>query len=111
MLDTLSSEDFTPLLGQCCRFRAAPWPEVELQVQSIRQKPLSQVPGREESERMPFVVELVATADTELVDAVGQLQLPAAGELPARTLDNVWISRTGAMGRDRRYCYFQLPFN
>ncbi|WP_434632140.1 hypothetical protein [Chromobacterium sp. CV08] len=111
MLDTLRSEDFAPLLGHCCRFCAAPWPEVELQVQSILQKPRSQVPGREGCERTPFVVELVATASTDMVDGVGTLRLPATDDLPARTLENVWISRTGAMGRDRRYCYFQLPFN
>ncbi|AXE29659.1 hypothetical protein DK842_06965 [Chromobacterium phragmitis] len=111
MLDTLSCEDFAPLIGHSCRFQAHPLPELELKVQSIRQKPLSQVPGREGVERTPFVVELVAASQTDLVDAVGRLSLPAVGALPERTLDNVWISRTGAMGRDRSHCYFQLPFN
>ncbi|POZ59954.1 hypothetical protein [Chromobacterium alticapitis] len=112
MLDQLQSEDFLPLIGQSCRFQSQQQPEVELRIQSVRQKPLSQVPGWETTQRTPFVVELVA-GDTAslLVDAVGRLQLPATADLPERVLDNVWISRTGAMGRDRSYCYFQLPFN
>ncbi|WP_047250396.1 hypothetical protein [Chromobacterium subtsugae] len=111
MLAELRSEDFAPLLGQSCLFSVEQQPELELRIQTVRQKPLAQVPGREDTQRTPFVVELVAARATELVDAVGTLNLPAADGLPERRLENVWISRTGAMGRDRQYCYFQLPFN
>ncbi len=111
MLNQLCREDFVPLIGQVCHFRVPELVELELQIQSVRQKPLSQVPGWEAEQRTPFVVELIAVGTTPLVDAVGHLQLPAAENQPERTLENVWISRTGAMGRDRQYCYFQLPFN
>ncbi|QEL57005.1 DUF6916 family protein [Chromobacterium paludis] len=111
MLNTLRSEDFQPLIGQACRFQAPQQAEIELRIQAVRDKPLSQVPGWETEQRMPFVVELVASETTQLVDAVGRLRLPASGTQPERVLEDVWISRTGAMGRDRSLYYFQLPFN
>ncbi|UTH76154.1 hypothetical protein [Chromobacterium sp. IIBBL 290-4] len=111
MLDKLRSEDFAPLIGKNCTFRVLQMPDVELRIQSIREKPLSQVPGREGQYRTPFVVEMVAAGEAQLVDAVGQLSLPQTDSQQQRTLENVWISRTGAMGRDRDFSYFQLTFN
>jgi len=110
MLDKICSDDFMPLLGQTCYLHAAPYPELALQVHAVRQNPRAQNPYLQDN-RVPFIVELTADPLTPLVDVVGQLRLPASASTVQRILEDINISRTGAMGRDNQFSYFQLIFN
>ncbi|UDM17747.1 hypothetical protein [Vogesella sp. XCS3] len=109
MLANIQAEDFMPLLGQPClmcneQFAAG----ITLHIQAIRLRPLAQLPG---SARSPFVVELAMPEPAPMGDLQGQLRLPAAVGGPEITLDEVWVGRVAAAGRDPAWAYFQLPFN
>jgi hypothetical protein len=111
MLDIICSDDFMPLLGQYCYLNAPPYPELALQVSAVRQKPLAQIPHQKGKNRVPFIVELMTSTSTPAVDVVGELRLPASESTAEKIVEGVNISRTGAMGRDNQYSYFQLIFN
>ncbi|BAK77460.1 hypothetical protein NH8B_2661 [Pseudogulbenkiania sp. NH8B] len=110
MLATLCADDFIGLVGQYCSFQSEHHPELTLQIQAVKLRPQAQTPSAT-SRRTPFVVELAASPNTTVVDAVGRLTLPGHGTVETRQLDLVWIGRVIPAGRDPSLAYFQLPFN
>jgi hypothetical protein len=111
MLAHLCAEDFNALLGQVCLFETPAFAPLAMEIKSVRLKPLAASPFGEPGRRTPFVVDLLGDPQTRVVDAVGILSVAGPGGHDVLRLDDVWISRVGAMGRGSEHAYFQLVFN
>jgi hypothetical protein len=55
---------------------------------------------------MPFSVEFNSLKPTEFVDGLCSLELPELGQV-----ENIFVSRVPAMGRDPDVGYFYIAFN
>lgn len=103
MLQLVQSEHFQPLLGKICALSLPDGSAIDIQIESIKDTPQARMPN---STRMPFSVELNSLEPTFFVDGLCALELPGFGRL-----EDVFVSRIPAMGRDPTLGYFFIAFN
>ena len=102
MLNVVTLEQFRPLLAQPSVLYLPDGSALQIQVQGLRPAPEASLPG---SAREGFSVSLNSLGPTDFVD--GLCRLP----LPDMCLEQVFVSREPAMGRDGERGYFCIVFN
>ena len=102
MLNVVTLEQFRPLLAQASVLYLPDGSALQIQVQGLRPAPEASLPG---SAREGFSVSLNSLGPTDFVD--GLCRLP----LPDMCLEQVFVSREPAMGRDGERGYFCIVFN
>jgi len=103
MLEQVQNQHFQTLLGQTTTLRLPDGSELPIHIDSLEQKPRSQLPN---SERVPFGVGFNSLEPTEFVDGLCAMELPGLG-----AVQNIFVSRVPAMGRDPAVGYFHIAFN
>ncbi|MDI2593074.1 hypothetical protein NYP20_00740 [Pseudomonas sp. N3-W] len=103
MLEQVQDQHFQPLLGQTATLRLPDGSELPIHIDSLEQKPRSQMPN---SERVPFGVGFNSLEPTDFVDGLCALELPGLGPV-----QDIFVSRVPAMGRDPAVGYFYIAFN
>lgn len=103
MLEQVQDQHFQTLLGQTSTLRLPDGSELPIHIDSLEQKPRSQLPN---GARMPFSVGLNSLEPTEFVDGLCTLELPGLG-----AVQDIFVSRVPAMGRDPAVGYFYIAFN
>ncbi|WP_395609759.1 hypothetical protein [Pseudomonas sp. B22129] len=102
MLNLVTPEHFRPLLDRTSVLYLPDGSALPIQVQSLTDAPKATVPG---SPRGAFRVLLESLAPTDFVDGLCRLPLTNA------CLEDVFVSREPAMGRDSGRGYFCIVFN
>lgn len=102
MLNLVTLEHFRPLLARTSVLYLPDGSALPIQVQSLRETPDATLPG---ALRGAFSVRLSSLGPTDFVDGLCRLPLPGA------TLEQVFVSREPAMGRDSERGYFCIVFN
>lgn len=103
MLEQVQDQHFQPLLGQITTLRLPDGSKLPIHIDSLEQKTRSQLPN---SERVPFSVGFNSLEPTEFVDGLCVLELPGLG-----AVQDIFVSRVPAMGRDPAVGYFSIAFN
>jgi len=103
MLQQVQHQHFQTLLGKTGTLRLPDGSELPIHIDSLEESPRSRMPN---SERMPFVVEFNSLQSTEFVDGLCALELPDLGYV-----EDIFVSRVPAMGRDPGVGYFYIAFN
>ena len=103
MLQQVQHQHFQALLGKTGTLRLPDGSELPIHIDSLEESPRSRMP---KSERMPFVVEFNSLQSTEFVDGLCALELPELGYV-----EDIFVSRVPAMGRDPGVGYFYIAFN
>ncbi|MGL6247429.1 DUF6916 family protein [Pseudomonas sp.] len=103
MLQQVQSRHFQALLGKTGTLRLPGGSELPIHIDTLKETPCSQMPN---SERMPFSVEINSLKPTEFVDGLCTLELPELGQV-----QDIFVSRVPAMGRDPGLGYFYIAFN
>jgi hypothetical protein len=103
MLQHLTGEQFQPLLDQPHSMRLPDGQELPIQIHAIAERPRSRL---SDTHRMAFSVQLRSLAPTDFIDGPCSLQLSAT-----QRLEDVFVSREPAMGRDERFGYYCIVFN
>ncbi|MBD9610603.1 hypothetical protein IB245_03745 [Pseudomonas sp. PDM02] len=103
MLQQVQHQHFQALLGKTGTLRLPDGSELPIHFDSLEESPRSRMP---KSERMPFVVEFNSLQPTEFVDGLCALELPELGYV-----EDIFVSRVPAMGRDPGVGYFYIAFN
>jgi len=103
MLQQVQHQHFQALLGKTGTLRLPDGSELPIHFDSLEESPRSRMP---KSERMPFVVEFNSLQSTEFVDGLCALELPELGYV-----EDIFVSRVPAMGRDPGVGYFYIAFN
>ncbi|WP_248732345.1 hypothetical protein [Pseudomonas sp. MWU13-2517] len=102
MLNLITPEHFQPLLNQTGVLHLPDGCALPIQIQQLTYAPKASLPG---SPRTAFSVLLESLVPTDFVD--GLCRLPLADTC----LENVFVSREPAMGRDTQRGYFCIVFN
>lgn len=102
MLEHVTREHFQPLLNQPCPLLLPDGTQLSIEIQAIEERPRSHLP---ESARMAFSVMLRSLEPTDFVDGLCSL------DVPGERLNNVFVSREPAMGRDANLGYYCIVFN
>ncbi|OPA94818.1 hypothetical protein BFW87_12210 [Pseudomonas fluorescens] len=102
MLNLVTPEHFRPLLDRTSVLYLPDGSALPIQVQSLTDAPKATFPG---SPRGAFRVLLESLEPTDFVDGLCRLPLAAA------CLEDVFVSREPAMGRDSGRGYFCIVFN
>ncbi|SDN64840.1 hypothetical protein SAMN04489798_0815 [Pseudomonas arsenicoxydans] len=103
MLKQVQSQHFQALLGKTGTLHLPDGSELPIHLDNLVETPRSQLPN---SERMPFSVELNSLGPTTFVDGLCSLELPELGQV-----QDIFVSRVPAMGRDPGVGYFYIAFN
>ncbi|MHC8384399.1 DUF6916 family protein [Pseudomonas sp. LB3P14] len=103
MLEQVQSQHFKALLGKTGTLRLPDGSELPIHIDSLEETPRSRMP---KSERMPFSVEFNSLRPTDFVDGLCTLELPELGQV-----QDIFVSRIPAMGRDPDVGYFYIAFN
>lgn len=103
MLSHVTAEDFRALLNKPLALYLPDGSTLTIQIRSIRQSPSACLPG---NPRMAFSVTLNSLEPTDFVD--GLCRLPLSDSV---CLEQVFVSREPAMGRDDGRGYFSIVFN
>lgn len=103
MLQEVQHQHFQTLLGKTRTLRLPDGSELPIHIDSLEESPRSRMP---KSERMPFRVEFNSLQSTEFVDGLCALELPELGYV-----EDIFVSRVPAMGRDPGVGYFYIAFN
>ncbi|KPA92167.1 MULTISPECIES: DUF6916 family protein [Pseudomonas] len=103
MLQHVSSEHFQPLVDQSCPLYLPDGSPLQVRIESIALRSQAQLP---EMTRTPFIVQLHSLQPTDFVDGLCSLELPGLGRL-----EEVFVSREPALGRDPALGYFNIVFN
>lgn len=103
MLQQVQSQHFQALLGKTGTLRLPDGSELPIQIDTLAETPRSQLPN---SERMPFSVEFNSLQPTDFVDGLCVMELPELGQV-----EDIFVSRVPAMGRDPQLGYFYIAFN
>jgi hypothetical protein len=106
MLDRLEASHFVPLLAQTQQLILSDGSTLAVRVDSVSEHPRSRMPGAPAERRTPFSVTLTALEPTTFIDGLCTIELPDAGRV-----EDVWIGRMAALGRDHAGAYFQIVFN
>ncbi|AQY63634.1 MULTISPECIES: hypothetical protein [Pseudomonas] len=102
MLNLVTPEHFRPLLARTSVLYLPDGSALPIQIQQVTDAPKASVPG---SPRTAFSVLLDSLEPTDFVD--GLCRLPLA----QTCLEQVFVSREPAMGRDNARGYFCIVFN
>ncbi|ARB27556.1 hypothetical protein HX787_14975 [Pseudomonas tolaasii] len=102
MLNLVTPEHFRPLLDHTSVLYLPDGSALPIQIQSLTDAPRATVPG---SSRGAFRVLLESLTPTDFVDGLCRLPLADA------CLEDVFVSREPAMGRDSGRGYFCIVFN
>jgi hypothetical protein len=102
MLNMVTPEHFRPLLEGTAVLYLPDGSALPIQMQSLTETPKATLPG---SPRGAFRVLLESLVPTDFVD--GLCRLPLADDC----LEQVFVSREPAMGRDSERGYFCIVFN
>jgi hypothetical protein len=103
MLKQVQSQHFQALLGKTGTLRLPDGSELPIHLDNLVETPRSKLP---DSERMPFSVELNSLGPTAFIDGLCSLELPELGQV-----QDIFVSRMPAMGRDPDLGYFSIAFN
>lgn len=103
MLNHVTSEHLRPLLKRPSLLYLPDGSALPIQVQRLQDAPKANMP---QTTRAAFSVLLDSLEPTDFVD--GLCRLPLAGQA---CLENVFVSRVPAMGRDEQRGYFCIVFN
>lgn len=103
MLQQVQHQHFQTLLGKTRTLRLPDGSELPIHIDSLEESPRARMP---KSERMPFRVEFNSLQPTEFVDGLCTLELPELGYV-----EDIFVSRVPAMGRDPGVGYFYIAFN
>jgi hypothetical protein len=103
MLQQVQSQHFQALLGKTGTLRLPDGSELPIHIDRLEETPRSRMP---KSERMPFSVEFNSLRPTEFVDGLCVMELPELGRV-----EDIFVSRVPAMGRDPQLGYFYIAFN
>ncbi|WP_223488635.1 DUF6916 family protein [Pseudomonas sp. A-RE-19] len=103
MLQQVQSQHFRVLLGKTGTLRLPDGSELPIHIDTLEETPRSQLPN---SERVPFSVEFNSLQPTGFVDGLCALELPELGRV-----EDIFVSRVPAMGRDPQLGYFYIAFN
>ncbi|MHC8356438.1 DUF6916 family protein [Pseudomonas sp. LB3P81] len=103
MLQRVQHQHFQTLLGKTGTLRLPDGSELSIHIDSLEETPRSRLPN---SERMPFSVAFNSLQPTDFVDGLCALELPELGQV-----EDIFVSRVPAMGRDPGVGYFYIAFN
>ncbi|MFJ3486911.1 DUF6916 family protein [Pseudomonas sp. NPDC090202] len=103
MLQHVTGEHFRPLLDQPCPLHLPDGSQLPIQIESVDERPRSRL---SQDHRISFNVQLRSLAPTDFIDGLCSLDLPGA-----QRLENLFVSREPAMGRDERFGYYCIVFN
>ena len=103
MLQTLQSQDFQTLPGQNGTLYLPDGSTLAIHIEHFEEVPSARM---RHSERMPFSLALKSLAPTDFIDGLCGLQVPELGRV-----DDIFVSRTPAMGRDPAVGYFCISFS
>ncbi|MBI6730220.1 hypothetical protein YA0032_11140 [Pseudomonas amygdali] len=103
MLQDVTFEHFQSLLGNTCQLQMSDGSQLPVHVASVAEKPQARAARQQ---RMPFNVLLESLEPSEFVDGACAIELPELG-----LLQNVFVSRVPAMGRDENLAYYCISFN
>ncbi|MHC8347109.1 DUF6916 family protein [Pseudomonas sp. RT6P73] len=103
MLHQVQSQHFQALLGKTRVLRLPDGSELPIHIDTLEETPRSRMPN---SERVPFSVEFNSLEPTAFVDGLCALELPELGPV-----EDIFVSRVPAMGRDPGVGYFYIAFN
>lgn len=102
MLNLMTLNHFQPLLNQTSVLYLPDGSALPIQIQRLTHAPKASLPG---GSRTAFSVLLESLVPTDFVD--GLCRLPMGDTC----LENVFVSREPAMGRDTQRGYFCIVFN
>ena len=103
MLQQVQSQHFQALLGKTGMLRLPDGSELPIHIEHLEEVPAAKMRN---SERMPFSVEFSSLQSTDFVDGLCALELPELGQV-----EDIFVSRVPAMGRDPQLGYFYIAFN
>ena len=103
MLQQVQSQHFQALLGKTGTLRLPDGSELLIHIDTLEETPRARMSN---NDRMPFSVEFNSLQPTEFVDGLCTLELPELGQV-----ENIFVSRVPAMGRDPGVGYFYIAFN
>ncbi|MGE1177074.1 DUF6916 family protein [Pseudomonas sp. BW7P1] len=103
MLQSVQIEHLQPLLGQQRTLHLPDGTALPILLAHLEEVPSAKM---RYSERMPFCLEFNSLVPTEFVDGLCALELPEFGRL-----EDIFVSRVPAMGRDSQLGYFCISFN
>lgn len=106
MLDRLDASHFIPLLEQPQQLAFPDGSTLTVRVDSVRENPAARMPLAPADQRLPFTVTLTALEPTTFIDGMCAIDLPGLGQV-----QDIWIGRMAALGRDHAGAYFQIVFN
>lgn len=105
MLERIDASHFEQFQNEVQDFLLVDGSALRLRIDSITLKPLSRLPANSNG-RVPFTVNLTALESTRFIEGPCTLELAGVGRV-----ENIIVSRQAALGRDPRFCYFQIIFN
>lgn len=103
MLQLIQQEHFQFLLGKVTPLFLPDGSTLPIVIESNSLRPKSQLPG---DKRMPFSVSMHTLEPTQFVDGLCAIELPDFGRV-----EDIYVSREPAMGRDPSLGYFNIVFN
>jgi hypothetical protein len=105
MLERISSDHFSPLIGQTCHAQTPMGEALTLRVETVKEHRETR-PPESSSLRVPFTVTLTAREPTRFTEGCCRLQLATIG-----CLEGAQLVRVASLGRDPTQAYFQIVFN
>ncbi|MDY7562738.1 hypothetical protein QN382_17795 [Pseudomonas sp. 10B1] len=103
MLHEITSEHFTNLLTTPSTLHLPNGNSLIVMIEAVTLKPQSRLP---ESPRIPFTVMLHSVEPTTFASGLCALDLAPLGRM-----EEIFVSREPAMGRDASLGYFNIVFN
>ncbi|WP_285419491.1 hypothetical protein [Pseudomonas sp. efr-133-TYG-5] len=103
MLQAVQSQHFQALPGQDGTLYLPDGSALSIHIEHFEEVPSAKM---RHSERMPFSLEFSSRVPTDFVDGLCALHLPELGRV-----EDIFVSRMPAMGRDPRLGYFCISFN
>lgn len=103
MLQDVTVEHFRTLLDERRVLQLSDGSHLPVQISSVTEKPQARAA---EKHRMPFNVSLASLEPTPFVDGLCAMEIPELG-----LLQDMFVSRVPAMGRDENLAYYCISFN
>lgn len=103
MLHEVNVDNFRVMLGCVCTLQLSDGSQLPVRVSSVIEKPQARLA---EDRRLPFNVSLSSLEPSEFIDGSCEVVLPEMG-----LLQDVFVSRVPAMGRDENLAYYCISFN
>lgn len=103
MLQAVQSQHFESLPGHSATLHLPDGTALAIHIEHFEEVPSAKL---RYSERMPFSLEFKSLVPTEFVDGLCALELPELG-----LVQDIFVSRVPAMGRDPQLGYFCISFN